>query len=218
MTVMKTLKRYLNILWLAIGAGMSICLGGGVYLMSENKILGAFLFSVGLCTILVFKFNLFTGMVGYIPNNKPIYILDVVTVWLGNLLGTYAFATLMGFTRIGDKLELAATSLVEKKLNDNAISLIILGVFCGLLMFIAVDSYKKYIDTKPFNALFMEIICVTVFILAGFEHSIADMFYFAAAGKYFEGFGVLGLVTLGNALGGMLIPVIYKISGALTKE
>lgn len=215
---MKILKKYLNILLLAIGSGMSICLGGGVYLACENKILGAFLFSVGLCTILVFKFNLFTGMVGYIPNNKPAYILDVAVVWLGNLIGAYSFATLMSFTRIGEKLKLTATSLVEKKLNDNAISLIILGIFCGLLMFIAVDSYKKYIDTKPLNALFMEVVCVAVFIIAGFEHSIADMYYFAAAGKYFEGFGVLGLVTLGNAIGGMLIPVIYKISGALTKE
>ena len=150
---MKTFKRYLNILLLAIGSGMSICLGGGVYLACENKILGAFLFSVGLCTILVFKFNLFTGMVGYIPNNKPAYILDVAVVWLGNLIGAYSFATIMSFTRIGEKLKLTATSLVEKKLNDNAISLIILGIFCGLLMFIAVDSYKKYIDTKPLNAL-----------------------------------------------------------------
>ena len=215
---MKTFKRYLNILLLAIGSGMSICLGGGVYLACENKILGAFLFSVGLCTILVFKFNLFTGMVGYIPNNKPAYIFDVAVVWLGNLIGAYSFATIMSFTRIGEKLKLTATSLVEKKLNDNAISLIILGIFCGLLMFIAVDSYKKYIDTKPLNALFMEVVCVAVFIIAGFEHSIADMYYFAAAGKYFDGFGVLGLVTLGNAIGGMLIPVIYKISGALTKE
>ena len=215
---MKAIKNYLNTLLLAIGSGMCICLGGAVYLMCENKALGAFLFSVGLCTILVFKFNLFTGMVGYIPNNKPKYVLDVAVTWLGNLIGAYSFATLMGFTRIGEKLKLTATSLVEKKLCDNAPSLIILGVFCGLLMFIAVDSYKKYIDTKPFNAVLMEIMCVTVFILAGFEHSIADMFYFAAAGKYLEGFGVLGLVTIGNAIGGMLIPVIMKISGGLTNK
>ena len=215
---MKDLKRYLNILLLAIGSGMSICLGGGVYLMCENKLLGAFLFSVGLCTILVFKFNLFTGMVGYIPQKNPKYILDVVTVWLGNLIGTYAFATLMSFTRIGDKLKANALAAIEVKMNDSATGLIILGIFCGLLMFIAVDSYKRNIEDKPIIALFMAIICVAVFILAGFEHSIADMYYFAAAGKYLDGFGVLGLVTLGNAIGGMIIPVILKISGALTKE
>lgn len=215
---MKAFKRYLNILLLAIGSGMSICLGGGVYLMCENKILGAFLFSVGLCTILVFKFNLFTGMVGYIPLNSPKYILDVAIVWLGNLIGTYAFATVMSFARTGDKIKSAALTAVDIKMNDSAISLIVLGFFCGLLMFIAVDSYKKNIEGKPLIALFMAVVCVAVFILAGFEHSIANMYYFAAAGKYYEGFGVLGLVTLGNAIGGMIIPVILKISGSLTKE
>ena len=215
---MAKLKYYLNILLLAIAAGMSISLGGAVYLTSTNKILGAFLFSVGLCTILVFKFKLFTGVVGYIPNNKPVYIIEVVITWIGNLLGTFGFATLMSFTRISEKLNEAAVSSTDTKLADGPVSLIILGIFCGLLMFIAVDTYKKYIDTKPFNAVFMEVMCVTVFILAGFEHSIADMYYFAAAGRYLESFSVLGLVTVGNAIGGMLIPVIYKISGALTKN
>lgn len=215
---MAKLKYYLNILLLAIAAGMSISLGGAVYLTSTNKILGAFLFSVGLCTILVFKFKLFTGVVGYIPNNKPVYIIEVVITWIGNLIGTFGFATLMSFTRISEKLNEAAVSSTDTKLADGPVSLIILGIFCGLLMFIAVDTYKKYIDTKPFNAVFMEVMCVTVFILAGFEHSIADMYYFAAAGRYLESFSVLGLVTVGNAIGGMLIPVIYKISGALTKN
>ena len=215
---MAILKYYLNILLLAIAAGMSISLGGAVYLTSTNKILGAFLFSVGLCTILVFKFKLFTGVVGYIPNNKPVYIIEVVITWIGNLLGTFGFATLMSFTRISEKLNEAAVSSTDTKLADGPVSLIILGIFCGLLMFIAVDTYKKYIDTKPFNAVFMEVMCVTVFILAGFEHSIADMYYFAAAGRYLESFSVLGLVTVGNAIGGMLIPVIYKISGTLTKN
>lgn len=215
---MKKIKYYLNILLLAIAAGMSISLGGSVYLSSSNKVLGAFLFSVGLCTILVFKFKLFTGVVGYIPDNKPVYIIEVLVTWVGNLLGTFGFATLMSFTRIGEKLKVAAISSTDTKLQDGPVSLIILGIFCGLLMFIAVDTYKKYIDKKPFNAVFMEVMCVTVFILAGFEHSIADMYYFAAAGRYFESFYVLLFVTLGNAMGGMLIPVINKISGALSEN
>ena len=215
---MAKLKYYLNILLLAIAAGMSISLGGAVYLTSTNKVLGAFLFSVGLCTILVFKFKLFTGVVGYIPNNKPVYIIEVVITWIGNLIGTFGFATLMRFTRISEKLNESAVSSTDTKLADGPVSLIILGIFCGLLMFIAVDTYKKYIDTKPFNAVFMEVMCVTVFILAGFEHSIADMYYFAAAGRYLESFYVLLFVTLGNAMGGMLIPVINKISGALSEN
>lgn len=201
-----------------MASGMSICLGGGVYMMCQNKLLGAFLFSVGLCTILVFKFNLFTGMVGYIPLKKWTYIFEVITVWFGNLCGAYLFATLMSYTRIGQTIKSAANVAVETKIDDSWLSLMILGIFCGLLMFIAVDSYKKNIETKPVLALFMAIICVAVFILAGFEHSIADMYYFAAAGRHFDGFRVLGFVTLGNAIGGMIIPLIQKLSAYLTKE
>lgn len=209
---MLVFKKYINIFLLAVASGMSICLGGGVYLVCPNKLLGAFLFSVGLCTILVFKFNLFTGMVGYIPQNKPIYITEVAVVWFGNMCGAYAFAYIMGLSRIGDTIRKAAAAAVDIKLADNTLSLVCLGLFCGLLMFIAVDSYKKNIETKPLLAIFMAVMCVAVFILAGFEHSIADMYYFAAAGRYFDGIGVILTVTVGNAIGGMIIPVIQKLS------
>ena len=54
-----------------------------------------------------------------------------------------------------------------------------------------------------------------VFILSGFEHSIADMFYFAAAGVVsLEACGFLWIVILSNAVGGMLLPLLSK----LTKE
>lgn len=215
---MSVLKKYLNIFLLAVASGMCICIGGGVYLVCPNKLLGAFLFSVGLCTILVFRFNLFTGMVGYIPQNKPIYITEVAVVWLGNMCGAYTFAYIMGLSRIGDSIRAAASTVVEVKLADNMLSLVCLGIFCGLLMFIAVDSYKKNIETKPILAVFMAVMCVAVFIFAGFEHSIADMYYFAAAGRYFDGMGVILTVTLGNAIGGMIIPLIQKLSSCLTKS
>ena len=45
----------------AVCAGASIALGGTVFLAVENKVVGSFLFSVGLLTVLVFGFDLFTG-------------------------------------------------------------------------------------------------------------------------------------------------------------
>jgi formate/nitrite transporter FocA (FNT family) len=85
------------------------------------------------------------------------------------------------------------------------------GILCGLLMFIAADYYKK---TKGFLGAF---VAVPVFILSGFEHSIADMFYFASAffkdsGCFALGDGVLFIlvVIIGNAIGGLLIPLCQK--------
>ena len=61
--------------------------------------------------------------------------------------------------------------------------------------------------------------CVPTFILAGFEHSIADMFYIAAAGEYsFAALGFLLLVIAGNAVGGMLLPLLARVGKTEEKK
>ena len=53
------MKNYLKTLFLGIGAGFFIGLAAIAYLTQGDKTLGAFLFAVGLLTILIFKFTLF---------------------------------------------------------------------------------------------------------------------------------------------------------------
>jgi len=53
---------------------------------------------------------------------------------------------------------------------------------------------------------------VMVFILSGFEHSIAGMYYFSAGGFWnFAALRCVALMTLGNALGGMLLPLRQRL-------
>ncbi|MFQ9108137.1 MAG: formate/nitrite transporter family protein [Coprococcus sp.] len=86
------------------------------------------------------------------------------------------------------------------------ISLFILGIFCGTLMYIAVEGYKQ---TKNPLILF---VCVAGFILCGFEHCIADMFYVSVAQMWStRAFLCVVVISLGNAVGGMLIPACKKI-------
>ena len=202
------IKHLLHIFIKAIYAGICIGIGGTVYLMCSSKLLGAFLFAIGLLTILLFTFKLFTGMTGYILENKPSYILDLLITWFGNFCGTYLVAWLISKTRLAFNLD-----FVEVKLTDTWYSLLILGIFCGLLMFIGVSCFK-YCVGKADNifALVMPVFCVVVFILAGFEHCVADMFYFALSGKLIEGFFSLVTITAGNILGGMLIPVVNLLN------
>jgi formate/nitrite transporter FocA (FNT family) len=52
---------------------------------------------------------------------------------------------------------------------------------------------------------------VIVFILCGFEHCIANMFYISMAGMWSgKAFVFLLVNTLGNAVGGWIIPVAKK--------
>lgn len=208
-------KKLLHVFVLALYSGLCIGIGGTVYLSVDNSVIGGIFFSLGLLTILIFGFNLFTGKVGYIVTNKPSYLLEVFTVWLGNFAGTYLFALIIRGTRIFTKISEKCSAIVEVKQNDSYLSLFILGIFCGMLMFIAVDTYKKNHKEQGFLCCLVAIFCVVVFILSGYEHCIADMFYFALTGKVGACFVPLIVITLGNALGGNLIPIGQIISKKL---
>ena len=199
------MKKMVNDFIKAVMAGVAICIGAIVFLNVENRIVGAFLFSTGLYTICSQALNLYTGKVGYIVNSdKPLeYISFLIIVWLGNFLGVLGSALAISSTRLN--LISKASTLCEIKNADNLLSLFVLGIFCGLLMYAAVDGYKK--TTNPF-ILFL---CVMTFILAGFEHSIADMAYYTLANMLdMNALIRLFIITLGNAVGGILLPLLTK--------
>ena len=203
------MKKYIDILIRAILTGIMIAVGGIVYLSCENKAVGAFLFGTGLFTVLTFGFFLFTGKVGYAVENKPSYLIDLCFIWLGNFIGAFFTGTVITLTRAGAALSEKAAALCETKMNDTPLSIFILAFFCGMLMFIAADGYK-IINNGTGKALTI-FLPVMVFILSGFEHCIANMFYFSLAGAWTpRSFGYLIIMSLGNAAGGILIPLARK--------
>ena len=202
---MKNLQKHLRTLVLAILAGGTIGIGGCAFLSIENKVVGALMFTVGLYTICTQELNLFTGKVGYLANQPASYCLDLLVIWIGNLVGTFLAALAFRFTRISS-ISGKAAQLCGTKLNDHLSSLFILAIFCGLLMFVAVDGFRA---TKNPLILFAG---VAAFILCGFEHCIANMFYFSVARMWSgKAFLCIVIITLGNAIGGMLIPLGKKL-------
>ncbi|MDO4570587.1 MAG: formate/nitrite transporter family protein [Planctomycetia bacterium] len=191
----------------ALLAGLALGFAGTVFLSVENKIVGSFLFGFGLFLILCFQFKLYTGAVGYFAteSRKVSYTLTLVLIWLGNLLGTGAFAFLIGETRVGGNLKLRAQELCDVKLADTLLSVFILAIFCGILMYVAVESFRRSELPAVFRAL-MVFLCVAIFILSGFEHCIANMFYFWLAEAPSRWIVPLLVMTLGNSVGGVLIP------------
>ena len=74
-------------------------------------------------------------------------------------------------------------------------------------MYIAVAIYR---ENKSISGI---IFAVPVFILSGFEHSIANMCYFGISGIVsFESFLYILVVIAGNTIGGLLLPTL-KIAG-----
>ncbi len=194
---------------LSILGGMCISIGGCAFLSSESKTVGAIFFVVGLFAICTFGFNLFTGKVCYALNNKPSYLITLVIIWVGNFFGSWLTGMLFGLTRISSLSE-KAVGMVDTKLNDSLISIFILSVFCNILIFVAVDGFKNNPhEVGKYLSIFFG---VTVFIICGFEHCVANMFYITMAGAW-SGNALLFLIvnTIGNAIGGLLIPALKRI-------
>lgn len=201
----------------SILAGISIALGGTVFLSVESKVLGALLFTVGLFTVCTFGFHLFTGKICYIFERDMGYAIDLPVIWLGNLCGTWIIASLEAQTRIGPVLAEKAQILCQVKLNDTSLSILILSALCNLLIFIAVDGYNKNPhELGKYLSLFFG---VMVFIMCGFEHCVANMYYFSVAGIWStKALGYLLVMTFGNAAGGVLVPLLRSRKAAGSQE
>ncbi|WFR57836.1 formate/nitrite transporter family protein [Anaerocolumna sp. AGMB13025] len=193
----------------AIMAGIAISIGGTIYLTLENHIAGAFLFSIGLFTIYTFGLNLYTGKVCYIPNEKPRFLLTVLIVILGNAVGTVGTGYLYRGTKLV-KLVDHTSELVSLKLSDTLYSTFIMAVFCGIMMCIAVIGFQTIKDSVGKHLAL--ILPIMVFILSGFEHSIADMFYFSLANAWNgKAFVYIIVIALGNLVGGSLLPLAIRV-------
>lgn len=194
----------------SILAGFMIGIGGTILLSLENKIVGAFMFAIGLFVIVTNGFNLFTGKIGYVFDNKPKYLIEVFITLIGNFIGTYIVGSVLKYTRISELIMKNAQNICKVKLDDNILSIFILSVFCGLLMYIAVNGYKTIKDDLGRNLIVF--LAVATFILCGFEHCVANMFYFTISGMWsLKTILYLIIMIMGNSVGGVLIPLCNKL-------
>lgn len=181
-------------IWIkSIYAGFMIGIGSIIYLSVENKIIGSLLFSFGLLTIVTQGFYLYTGKIGFIKQYKELF--DMIIIIIGNFIGTFLAAFLVNMAG----LSIDSSNLVNKKLEHSIGSVFLLSVFCGIMMYLAIDNFKK-----SGNIIFI-IAPVMIFILSNFEHSVANMFYFNLANRYsVKSFGYLFIMIVGNGIGAKL--------------
>lgn len=208
------MKKIINNLLLSFVAGVLIAIGGTVFLSCESKYLGALLFSVGLFFIVEGKYKLYTGAIGYLLDNKKEDNFQLFTILIGNFLGTFLVANILKVTRLAPTLLKKSEELVSTKLNDSWYSILFLSFMCGILIYLGVDNFKKSLNN--FSKVLGIIFCVVVFIISGFEHCVANMFYFSLASVWsLKAILYILIMIIGNSLGGLLIPSIIKISKKL---
>ena len=199
-------KNIFNLITKSILAGLLISLAGIVYLNCPDKIVGSLLFSLGLISILILEANLFTGKIGYVNSKRS--ILDSLLILVFNLVA----ATIVGL--IYRCCSDAAASIAESKLLVFSESWWLTGlksIGCGAAIYLAVEGYKKS------KSLIPVILGVMVFILAGWNHCIADCFYMAAGSSSVLAIPYLLVVIAGNSIGSLLIRFL-QLGGKLTDE
>ena len=199
-------KNIFNLITKSILAGLLISLAGIIYLNCPDKIVGSLLFSLGLISVILLEAKLFTGVVGYVNSKRS--ILDSLLILVFNLVA----ATIVGLIyRCSSD---AAASIAESKLLVFSETWWLTGlksIGCGAAIYLAVEGYRKS------KSLIPVILGVMVFILAGWNHCIADCFYMAAGSSSILAIPYLLVVIVGNSIGSLLIRFL-QLGGKLADE
>ena len=193
------MKEVFRLITKSILAGVLIALAGMVYLNCSDKVVGSFLFSFGLCLVIILEANLYTGKVGSVNSKRDVF--DLLIMLGFNLLSAFLVGLIVKTGSMHD----SANSVVSAKLDvfyDTWWITLLKSIGCGICIYGSVEGYKK---TKSFIPVILGVMC---FILAGFNHVVADAFYIGAA--RFGSLQYLLLVAIGNAIGSILIRLLQK--------
>ena len=153
----------------SIMAGICVSLGCICYLSINDKLIGSLLFLIGLFSIFTYNLNLYTGKIGKVKTF--IDVLNCIVYLFGNMIGCLLMYLLIHLTPIIDKIQDNLNSIAENKKELTLTELFFLGILCGILMLLA---------TKDRTILALPVLCISVFVMIGAEHSVANSFFLLA--------------------------------------
>ncbi len=203
-------------------AGVAASIGGAL----GGKLASATIFPIGLTMVLLAGSELFTGnclfLMPLLQRNITAghMLRNWVAVYLGNLLGSVAVAFLVVQCGALDGIaEAAVAAAVTKAALPFGVALL-RGVLCNFLVCLAV--WMAFCAQSAGGKVVSLFGPIFLFVLCGFEHSVANMYYIPAGIFLAENGEVTWLslwqnllpVTLGNMVGGCgLGGILYLLYG-----
>lgn len=230
-----------RLLILGIMAGTYISFGGFAYIVIMQtlgnidtglmKFLGASVFPVGLMLVVFSGSELFTGnnLMTMALMNRKITLAQLLRNWflvyLGNFLGSIALAYIIYKSQLVNKDVLMLTHNIGlAKISLSFKVAFLRGILCNILVVLAVWSATAALDIG--SRILSMWFPVMLFVLSGFEHSVANMFLLPL-GKLsglptsWSSIWISNLipVTLGNIVGGgLIVPLAYYVAYILPTE
>lgn len=186
---------------IAIGTAGFGFLASGVQSETYGPLVGAVLFSFGLLTVLGYRLKLYTGTAGFINKNET---GELFLILLGNIAGCFIMALM---TRLSPMdMQTAAKSILELRLGTGALRCGLLAVGCGFIMTTAVQFARE----KQYLPLLFG---VPLFIVCGFPHCVADVFYYMCVPVEFLRADALSIIMLyiSIVLGNLVGCNLYRI-------
>ena len=174
-------------------AGLLISLGATAFLTVDNKIVGALLFSIGLTAVILLEANLYTGKIGYV--NSKAKLISAALILIQNLLVALVCGLIFYSTKNN-----GCENLWLNKLTKGWYEFLFDSIGCGICIYLSVELYKKT------GSIFVIVLGVLVFILSGFEHCIADIFYLSVSMSFdLKSILYILIAIIGNSIGSLLI-------------
>lgn len=224
---------------LAIFAGSFIAMAGASAAIASTtiadpstaRLLNALIFPGGLVMVVLAGSELFTGdcLIILPVLEKKVKVSELLRSWivvyLGNLLGSVLVASIFVYSHVAGLYDgKLAQSLVNTAVMKTSLSFtdaLLRGILCNVLVCIAV--WITIGASTAAGKVFGLYLPIVVFVLAGYEHSVANMFYIPAGifsssvyqltadGLNWGSFFLKNLlpVTLGNIIGGSLVAIGY---------
>jgi formate transporter len=216
---------------------------GGMLPFGVQRLLAGLVFSLGLILVIVGGAELFTGnnlITMAWANNKVrtgLMVRNWIIVFIGNLLGSLLTVTIMYFgaqyTFGNGAIGATALAIANTKVQLGFVQAIALGIMCNAMVCMAV--WLCYSARTTTDRILAIIPPISGFVAAGFEHSVANM-YFIPIGLFIKtgapdsfwkminktpadfpaltwnGFFINNLlpVTIGNIVGGgIMVGLVY---------
>ncbi len=233
------LLAFLSGMIIALGAVAATTASFAIDNVSISRIIQAAIFPGGLLLVLSMGVELFTGnmLISIGVCEKLVTISAMLKNWAIVFFGNFAgglfvafFVILFGQANIGSaQLAVGYIKIAVAKTSYSFENAFVLGIFCNIIVCLAVLAAAKAKDTPgKFVGFYLPIF---FFVISGFEHCVANMFYLSAglfaksspqfynlateAGINMDGLSLGSFfsnnmipVTLGNIAGGLLIAII----------
>ena len=208
-------------------AGLAIGLGGFLYVLMVHfvqgelgRVLGSLLFAVGLFTVCTCMLHLYTGKIGMVYEGKQTknFYISLPVMLIGNAIGAFGFGfalwAIFKDTSVMETVNRICSSRTTLASFDDFLAVIVQSTLCGVCVYLAVKAFSLN-RLKPIGILLL-VFFVFVFVYSGFQHCIANMFYFGF-GNHINGYTFINLAfcilfnSLGPIFGVLLVKLIKNI-------